>query len=186
MGGVAGVGKTTLLSGIERKYAGKIRLINPGELFRRYYYHNPTMTADEVEELIERQLLDAPDDALAVAHWHYAVRRKRYMPQISFQRLRRLAKSDKIERVMLLLIEAPPDIIIERRRKDVAAKRRPLSRLVIEDEVHWEQKFWLSHMRLFSAALGDDHVEAIRIANCDLEAAKLQLSRLIASLVRPQ
>ena len=88
LGGVQGVGKTTLLSWLENKFAEKITLLNPGELFRRYFYNERIKTIEEIEELIANKLEKMPNDSVVVVHWHYAVRRlSKYIPQINFSRL---------------------------------------------------------------------------------------------------
>src|SRR3989338_9845981 len=108
VGGVQGVGKTTLLSWLRRVYRKRLTLLDPGELFRRYHYDRKIRTTEEIEELILQKLESLPDDAMAVAHWHYAVRRPMgYIPQIALSRLTRLAQGRKLEHVTLFVVEAP-------------------------------------------------------------------------------
>ena len=38
VGGVAGVGKTTLLSWLQDKFGRRIKFLDPGELFRKFFY----------------------------------------------------------------------------------------------------------------------------------------------------
>ena len=49
LGGVQGVGKTTLIKSLTEKFGDKIKVINPGELFRRYFYRKKTKTPEEIE-----------------------------------------------------------------------------------------------------------------------------------------
>lgn len=183
-GSIAGVGKTTLLAWLEAKLRGKIKLLDPGELFRRYHYREKLKTTEEIEELIVSMLENMPDDFIVVVHWHYAVRRPSgYIPQIAFPRLKRIAESGKIEQVVLVVIEAPTDVVLERRLAESGAKKRPLSLSCVREEVVREEEYLLRHQALFSEALGDEKVTVLRLINTDLEAAKLLLSDLFKLLV---
>lgn len=183
-GSVQGVGKTTLLSWLEDEFTGQIVVLNPGELFRRYFYDEKLKTIEEIEELIASKLEEMPDSAVAVLHWHYAVRRPEgYIPQIAFSRLERLAKSGKIEQVVLLMVEAPIDVVLERRAADRKSKKRALSRSVIREEVAADEEFLMKHQTLFAEVLGDRNVVVFRLPNVDLEATKRLLGSFFTSLL---
>ena len=183
-GGVQGIGKSTLLSWLENEFAGKITLVNPGELFRHYFYEEKLKTIEEIEELVVSTLEEMPDDAVAVAHWHYAVRRPEgYIPQIDFSKLERLARSGKIKEVVLVLVEAPVDVIIERRTKDCESKKRAFPRPVILEEMDTEQKFLAQHQVLFAKVLGNHNITVFRVYNVNLEEAKKLLGNLFQTLI---
>lgn len=184
-GGIQGVGKTTLLSWLERKYAGRIIVLDAGELFRRYAYAGKTKTADEVEELIADTLRGLPDDSVAVAHWHYAVRRPGgFIPQISFVRLKHLAESGKIKNVVLITLTAPPGEVQRRRAAEDHVKRRDISELKIREEMEMDEQFLRRHKELFSRALGENNVIATRFMNTDLESIKRALDDFFVTMIR--
>ena len=184
LGGVQGVGKTTLLSWLENKFAEKITLLNPGELFRRYFYNERIKTIEEIEELIANKLEKMPNDSVVVVYWHYAVRRlSKYIPQINFSRLQRITESGKIEQVILFLVEAPATVVLERRLRDRRIKKRGISHSTINKEVAAEEKFWAKHKALFSRILGNRRVTAFRLTNISLRITKLRLSKLFEMLL---
>lgn len=174
------MGKTTLLTLLENELAGEVKLLDPGELFRRYCYHQRIKTPEEIEELLIEQILEMPHDSVVVLHWHYAVLRPYgYIPQISFARLKRIAESGKIEQIVLLLLEAPTDVVQERRQKDSKIKQRGLSILAIEEEVAAEEKFLAEERNLFSRILGDQKVLILRLNNVNLETTKQTLYKFL-------
>lgn len=183
-GGVSGVGKTTLLYGLKKRFGKKIQIINPGELFRRYFYNRKIKTLSEIEELIVQKINRAPTKSIIILHWHYAVHRpSEYIPQISFPRLRQLTANGKIDQIVLLLIEAPTHTIQERRRLDYKSKKRRLQRLVIQEELEMEQKFWRRHRRLFSKKLGKGRVVSRRLSNLELTIARANFEEIISSFL---
>jgi len=184
-GGVQGVGKTTLLSWLEHRFAERITLLDPGELFRRYFYNEKLKTVEEIEELIVSTLEKVPHDAVVVVHWHYAVRRPSgYIPQISFPRLKRLASRGKIDQVVLLVVEVPVDVIYERRIMDFSSKKRALVRSVIHEEIATDETFLMRYQDAFSKALGDHRVLIFRVPNTNLEKAKHVLRKFFDSLLK--
>ena len=133
-GGVQGVGKTTLIAWLKNEFPGWIKFLNPGALFRRYYYRSKLKTLEEIEELIVKKILSAPQNSIVVLHWHYAVKRpSAYIPQMKFSRLKRIAESGKIERAILLSVEVPASLILKRRALDSRKKKRSLSMPAIRD-----------------------------------------------------
>ncbi len=184
-GGVQGVGKTTLLSWCENQFKSRITLLNPGELFRWYFYDEKIKTTEEIEELVVSELEKMPDNATAVLHWHYAVSRPSgFIPQISFSRLKRIAESGRIEQVVLLVLEASPDSIYERRLKDYQGKKRELSISVICEELRADEEFFTKEQALFTQALGGKSVSTVRLANADVDAAKAALCEFFKALLR--
>lgn len=172
-GGVKGVGKTTLLAWIKQQYSESIVILDAGELFRRYHYHNNIKTAEEVEELIVQKFQNMPERAVVAIHWHYAVRRPSgHIPQISYPRLQRIAKSGCVEEAILLLVEAPINLVCKRRLKDKQTKKRTLSPLVVREEADWEEKLLRKHYALFSRILGKRRVNIFRLNNEDLHTAQ--------------
>ena len=184
-GGVQGVGKSTLLHWLENQFKHRIKLLNPGELFRRYFYNEKLKTVEEIEEMILCEIEDIPNDSVLVAHWHYAVRRpSKYIPQISFSRLKQIAESGKIEHITLCLVEASADSIYERRLNDRQTKKREFSKSSINEEVNIEQEFLTKYQVLFSQILGNNSVTTIKINNNDLDVAKSTLNDLLGNLLR--
>jgi adenylate kinase len=181
-GGVKGVGKTTTLTWIKNKLGRQVTLLDPGELFRRYFYVRQIKTLDEIEELIIDKLEKMPADATVAIHWHYAVKRPTgYIPQISFSRLERLARSSKIEKIILLLMEAPLGAIKARRLKDYKTKRRGLSFRSIKEEIAMDEKFLKKHKALLSKTLGGHRVEVLRLKNIDLKVTEVTLGKIFRS-----
>jgi len=87
VGGVAGVGKSTLLRHIKEKFGDRIlKFVDPGELFRRHIYKSKRpKKVEEVEEMIVNEIVNTPNNAVIVCHWHYAVSRPDgYILQIRF------------------------------------------------------------------------------------------------------
>ncbi len=166
LGGVAGVGKTTIFNQFRVKLDKRVIFLDPGELFRQYCYVWKIKTAEEVEEMILDQLMAMPRDATVVVHWHYAVSRPGgYITQISFARLAQLAKSGKIDRVILVSVGAPTDVILERRLRDSNKKKRNLDRQMIEEEVKQDQEFLIKHRDLLIEILGEGRVVVHHFAN---------------------
>jgi len=183
-GGVKGVGKTTLLAWLKEKYSERIVVLDAGELFRRYHYESNEKTVQEVEELIVRTLENMPKRSVVAIHWHYAVRHPSgYIPQISYPRLQRIAKSGFVEEVILLLVQAPINLVYERRLKDTQIKKRALSRLAVREEVDWEKKLLWEHYALFSQLLGKKKVSIFRLNNKDLRTAQKHVYALFEKLV---
>ena len=171
LGGVAGVGKSTLLSHSLEKLGNKVTLVDPGELFRKNFYLEKRKTIYEIEDLIVEEILDkAILSSAVIVHWHYAVLRPEgYIPQINLERLKRVAESGVVGEVTLVLIEAPAELILERRQKNVGVKTRPLSLEVIHDEMAHERDYFEKEFDIFSKALGVDRMKKIIIDNTDLE-----------------
>lgn len=181
-GGIQGVGKTTLLSRLQRVSARHIVLINPGELFRQYFYREKLKTTDEIEELIVRKIETLSKDSIALIHWHYAVPRPSgFIPQISFSRLEQIAKGGKVDNVILLLVEAPADAVRKRRIKDRKSKKRATSLSAIRKELAVEKKYLAKHHTLFSRALGARRATIYRLPNINLPDATMLLKRFFKS-----
>ena len=183
-GGIQGVGKTTLLSWLENQFKGQIVLLNPGELFRRYFYNEKITTIEEIEEMIVCELEKMPNDSTVVIHWHYAVRRPSgFIPQICFSRLKRIAESGKIEQVVLLQVVTSVNAVCERRLKDHQAKKRKLSQVAINEEVSADEEFLTKHKVLFSRVLGGKNVTVLRLVNDDLRATQTTLYKFFKTLL---
>lgn len=184
-GGVQGVGKTTLISWLEKKLKGRIVVLNPGELFRRYFYSRKAKTLDDIEEMVVNQLKKLPSDSTVVVHWHYAVRRPSgYIPQISFGRLKRIAESGKVERVVLLSVRASVDAVYKRRSADYKIKRsRAISKIAIDEEIKFDKEFLAKHKSLFSKILGNDRISVFLVTNDDLKKAQKVLYGFLKKLL---
>lgn len=183
-GGVQGVGKTTLISWLENKFKGRLVVLNPGELFRRYFYSKQVKTTEEVEELMVSKIKKAPEAAVVIAHWHYAVRRPSgYIPQISFERLKRIAESGKVNQVILLSVEASADMIYERRLADYKKGSRALSKAAINEEIKSDKEFFAKHKTLFLKILGKKKAIVFRVTNNDLKMAEAALYKLFKKLL---
>lgn len=183
-GGIQGVGKSTLISWLEKEYVGRIMMLNPGELFRRYFYNERIKTVEEIEEMLVGELENAPVDATVVAHWHYAVRRPSgFIPQISFSRLKRLAESGKVERAIFMVVGASAETVQKRRLKDCHNKKREESLAAIHEEMDADEGFLTKELAIFTQALGEQNVEVIRLANEDPDAAKAALHEIFKALL---
>ena len=181
LGGVAGVGKSTLLSRSLEKLGSERSLVDPGELFRKNFYFEKRKTISEIEDLIVEEILDkAILSSTVIVHWHYAVRMSEgYIPQISLERLKRVAESGVVEEVSLVLIEAPTEVILERREKDAGVKTRPLSLEIINEEIVYERDYLKKEFDIFTRPLGVDRVKKIIIENTDLEMAEKEVLDII-------
>lgn len=183
-GGVQGVGKSTLLARVLTSFNNRVKLVDPGEFFRRYFYKEKLKTLDEIEDLILAEISNAPDDTLIIAHWHYAVTRPGgFIPQIDFSRLRRLAESGRVEEVAFVNVEAPIETIYGRRLIDSRMKRRAISLAEIKEEVLRDREFLLEHSDIFSRVLGDENISFHSISNTDLLLAVASLEKLIKSML---
>lgn len=184
-GGIQGVGKTTLLADLKKKNARRIKFVDPGDLFRRYFYNKKVKKIGEIEDLIVKKIIETPRDSVVVAHWHYAVRRKsRYIPQITFSRLVRIATSGAIEMIILFDVIAPIDLVRERRRKDYNSKKRSLSMKIIYKEAAANDRFLEMHRALFSRCIGSSKVKVVRLANIDLPTARSVFERYIKKITQ--
>ncbi|MBI3633580.1 MAG: AAA family ATPase [Candidatus Vogelbacteria bacterium] len=176
LGGVQGVGKTTLSEWLLREFTGKIEFVDPGELFRQYYFREKLKTFDEIEDMFVEKILSMPKDVTILIHWHYAVTHMGgFIPQIGFSRLERLVTSENVESVVLISVRVPVDIIRERRRKDFKGKKRELSKESITLEVEKDLEFMGMHASLFMKHLGSRNVSSCVIENIDLDIAKSKL-----------
>lgn len=136
-GGVHGVGKTTLLEKVLGTLNKKPHVVDPGVLFWEHVYRKKDKTADETEvlvaEAIERECSLYP---VVICNWHYAVwTLKGYIPQIAFPRLASLVERVGPECVHLILVDAPVDVVLERRKKDRSIKRRKVDRACVAEEI---------------------------------------------------
>lgn len=185
LGGVQGVGKSILLSWLADQFAEKIRVLNPGEFFRHYYYNERIKTIEEIEDLIVSEIESIPPDTVAVLHWHYAVRRPEgYISQIDFSRLKNLVESGKIEHITLVSVEAPPEAILERRLKEQESKKRIFSPATILEEIAADERLLMMHRNLFSEVLGEPNVTVLHLHNIDLEETKKHLRDLFQSILQ--
>ncbi len=183
-GGVQGVGKTTLLSWLEKQFKESITLLDPGELFRQYFYKERIKTVEEIEEMIVNEIEKSPEDSVIVIHWHYAVKRPLgFIPQICYSRLKRIARNKKVERVVLLSVDASIEAIRQRRLKDRRSKNRDLSEVGISREVEKDKEFLAEHEKLFSRMLGGKKVATFQLINEDLQTAQATLSRFFRGLL---
>jgi adenylate kinase len=183
-GGVKGVGKTTIISWLQHKFAGEIRVLDPGELFRRYFYTKKVKTIDEIEELLMSKIMNMPHASTVVVHWHYAVKRPSgYIPQINFSRLKRIAKSGKVTKIVLLVVDAPIHVIRERRLKDRQTKKRGVARSIIREEIDTDERLLARHRALFSKALSPGKVQIFRLTNVDLPKTKIVIEEYFKKLL---
>lgn len=184
VGGVQGVGKSTIFNWLKSKFGGQVTFLDPGEIFRQNRDSGANRPAEDVEELIVSNILELPDEAVVVAHWHYAVVRPNgYIPQISFDRLNRLARSGKVSEVLMVSVEASTDIIRSRRLKDPSGKKRNLVREMIDEERRLDLEFLGRHYEIFSVVLGEDKVKTHVFSNFGPKVEDLELSDLAKLIV---
>lgn len=164
LGGVQGVGKSTTLALLKKQLGTRARMIDPGELFRRYFYKKRRKTIEQIEEMVVQKILATPTDMIALVHWHYAVpRRGKYITQISVTRLKHLVTDARIEQVMLGLLKAPPAVIHERRKADHCFKKRSLSKKKLGEEIQMENKFFSRQKKIITTAIGTKKVFSFTI-----------------------
>lgn len=184
-GGIQGVGKTTLISWLKQTFPRQLKILDAGEMFRRYVYgQRKIKSAKEVEKLIVEKLLAWPRNAVVVVHWHYAIRRPEgYIPQIHFSRLARIARSGKIAHATLLLVETSAKRILKRRWDNRETKTRPLLLATIRRETRKEEKFLAKTYQMFSQELGRKRVTKYRLRDTRLPVAKKRLARYFEALL---
>jgi adenylate kinase len=179
LGGVQGVGKSTIFEYLKSRFGDKVVFIDPGELFRKLCYRG-VKSPEEVEEIILNELIDLPEDAIVVAHWHFAVPRPDgYIPQISFDRLKRLALSGKLSEALLVSIEASTDIIRSRRLRDSSGKKRNLVRQMIDEERRLDLEYLSKHYELLAGILGEDRVKTHYFSNFGPRIEDVELQDLV-------
>jgi adenylate kinase len=162
----------------------QIILVNPGELFRHYFYDERLKTIEEIEEMVISELREMPRDSIVVLHWHYAVRRPGgFIPQIGFSQLKRVARIDAIEQIVLLVVETTVNVIRDRRMKDHRTKKRELSNVVINEEIDADEIFLIKHQSLFSQMLGGENITTLRLVNDDLHTAQSTLYKFLEALL---
>jgi adenylate kinase len=180
LGGVQGVGKSTIFEYLKSRFGDEVVFLDPGELFRQYCYKVGGKSPEEVEEIILKDLLDLAEDAVVVAHWHFAVLRPDgYIPQISFDRLKRLALSGKFDKALLVSVEASTDIIRSRRLKDSSGKKRNLVRQMIDEERRLDLEYLIEHYELLSGILGKDKVKTHYFSNFGPRIEDVELQDLV-------
>jgi adenylate kinase len=182
IGGIQGVGKSTLLSALMQCLGGEVELLNPGQLFRQYIYGGQlTKTTEEVEELIADAISNASSTATILGHWHFAVNRPngQFIPQISWSKLEKAVNTANPELITLVLIEAPPDVIQARRQNDYNHKKRALRLEDIMTEAKQEEEFLERHRILLERTLGPNRVIVRRITNVNLPLAVTELERFV-------
>ena len=169
---------------LENRFSGRFEILDPGELFRRYFYNEKIMALEEIEDMIVRKIENVPDGKAIILHWHYAVRRPSgYTPQISFSRLRKLAENDRVKKAALVLVTASAVNLYERRQKEYSVKKRELYLDDIRDEILTDEKYFNKHHRLFSDVLGSKKVTALKVVNEEISAAESILSVFLSAFL---
>ena len=147
LGGVHGVGKTTVLERVIATSSGRLYTVDPGELFWEHVYQKKDKTPDEAEvlaaKLIERECRLHP---LVVCNWHYAVwTPSGYVLELALPKLATLIEKVRPECVYLVLVTASADAVFERREKDRAIKKRKVDRLCVEEEMAQTEVLYRLH-----------------------------------------
>lgn len=144
VGGVHGVGKTTVLEALRKKYLGAA-IYDPGDLFWNYSINSRILAPSAVEAMVAESLKGTVQPVTFV-NWHYAVwTPERYIPHISWNLWREVAKQSDL-RFLLINLTAPTDTILHRREKDRHVKKRKLSREALEKEMEQSGMFFMNHV----------------------------------------
>ncbi len=184
VGGVQGVGKSTLLSWAKRRFGRKVVVLDPGAFFRKYFYSKKIKTIEEIEDLIVAKIKKSPTSRVTLVHWHYAVKRSSgYIPQVSVSRLNQIAQCKYIQKIILLMIQAPAPMIYARRMKDINKKKRGLTYAEIEKEIAMDEIFMKRQVQLFARSMRRGRLERSYISNSNLKVSMRDFAGLIKGLL---
>jgi guanylate kinase len=166
IGGVSGVGKTTVISKI-KELKPAIAFYDPGEMFDQYFLKNKTLDPKIIEKMVKISFkgLSQP---ITLVNWHYAVwKGSRLIPHLDWKYQKRLAqKMDPSDIYVFILLKADLETILKRRAKDVALniKRRFLDNVHIVAEIVQEDKNFLKTINLFRKD-GKGKVKSYQLTN---------------------
>ena len=131
VGGVHGVGKTTLIGNLLCGSRPGTTFLDPGALFNKHVWQDKDRTVSEVEDLVVAKLVaqcHTCNTKLVLASWHWAVWTPLgYVPQISIDRWRLVVRASGATRVHLVNVTAPAETILTRRVRDYANHPRKRS-----------------------------------------------------------
>lgn len=90
--------------------------------------------------------------SVVICNWHYAVWTPNgYISQIALPRLVSLIERVRPEHVYLVLVTAPVDVVLERREKDRAIKKRKIDRASIEEEMTQSEHLYRLHCNVVAS-----------------------------------
>jgi adenylate kinase len=168
VGGVHGVGKTTLIRGVHQM-DHSLEIYDPGELFWKYHHNQPVLEPETIERMIAESLAGLRAD-ITLINWHYAVWTPQgYKPQIPFRLLRRAIKASSIDFVSVI-VTAGPATVAERRKKDalVGGKKRKLGEEYVLEEIRAQSDLYKKHLEILAR---EGHKKAFMFENVNREKA---------------
>lgn len=174
VGGVHGVGKTSVIEAIRAKKPG-LATYDPGDLFWRYYHDEHILTTRAVEEMVTDGIKGL-SELTTLINWHYAVWTKGgYTPQIGWDLWRTVVETPRLDRIILILLTAHPDLIYEQRKKDREAgtKKRKLDRDCIREELLKTDGFFTIHSALAAVSKKSFRTQVVWQENIEKSADKI-------------
>lgn len=179
IGGVPGVGKTTVIECL-KKDVPMLASWDPGDLFWQYHLTNPFLKTGVIESLVAKILKNLLPQTTLV-NWHYAVfYSNRFIPHINWSCLKDIARKGKEIRFFFILLKAEPEEILKRRKKDFnrGAKKRSLDLNLIKKEVLKEEEYFQKELGIFKN-LAPSSTRGVKINNDKVETTTAIISKLI-------
>ncbi len=182
VGGVHGVGKTTLLSTIVAECRTSTAFFDPGPLFEEHLWRKKDKTPEEVEDMAVSELVRrCRESRVVLSSWHWGVWTPYgYAPQISPERWRLLLAEAKPDRLYLVTVTASPERILERRIRDYAKHPRKRSLEAIKEELVQSDEYYRAFLRIGHeyADSGTAILVPAKVDNTGLDAAVYRLKTL--------
>ncbi|MBI5732581.1 AAA family ATPase [Candidatus Jorgensenbacteria bacterium] len=156
IGGPHGVGKTTVTDALSIRLKSifeSVATYDPGELFWNYHINHTILHNHAIENMIKDSLVGT-SQFITLVNWHYAVWTPHgYIPQIPWELWEYIAGSTVINRLELIHLTAPPEMIFERRKHDRIKniKRRKLNLAAIETEIKQSDLLYNKHLNTAQA-----------------------------------
>lgn len=181
IGGVHGVGKTTLMERVRLALPpNALTTFDPGEYFWSLCYTRNILSPDTVEELVVKRMMLFSGSNLIASNWHYAVwQPDGYIPQLRFDRFAQLLSFLSPEYLGLVHITASTQHILNRRIQDRESRKRKVDLACILQEQNETERLLNLHLRV---ARSHCPSEMVRIENDDLEQSTSCLLRIFSQL----
>lgn len=177
VGGVGGVGTTTLISSLLPGHTGTTYL-DSCELFARQVWREKSATVAQAETRITDQLVGAchrPGARLVVVSWHYAcLTPEGYVPRIPLSYWKVLVGTAALDTLTMVKVVAPLETLLERRTKSCRLSSRRHSFALEEEMV--QSDFW--YQQFANAASRFTEVVEAQVENVGVDCPLAQISRI--------
>lgn len=182
VGGVHGVGKTTLLDYLAKKIGGTMRVFDPGAYFWKHLIEAKDKTPAEIEAMVVNELAKTGKEEVVVCNWHYAVWTKDgYVPQLAYDNLERIVSLLAPEKIILMLVTASAEDIHQRRKKDLPKRKRKIGMRYVLEEIEATESAFAKHLRVL-----EKHTDVwfLRLDNTKLRKAKKLLLKIVRAEIQ--